>query len=88
MITDNEGTTINLEKVPVVIDNIAKQVVNLVIKQDGNEVRLRLQDNYIYGFNALEFFNDFVDALYKEKDEFFGYSYSIEAINSSKIEEL
>lgn len=86
MITDNEGTTINLEAMPVVIDNIAKQIVNLVIKQDGNEVRLRLQDNNIYSFNALEFFNDFVDALYKEEGQSFGCSY--QAINSSKTEEL
>lgn len=86
MITDNEGTIINLEAVPVVIDNIAKQVVNLVIKQDGNEVRLRLQDNNIYSFNALEFFNDFVDALYKEDGQFFGCSYQV--INSSNTEEL
>lgn len=85
MITDNEGTTINLEKVPVIIDGICKQIVNLVIKQDGNEVRLRLKDNSTYGFDALEFFNDFVDVLYKEENQSFSSNYSIEASSTEEL---
>ena len=81
MVTDNSGTYINLEAVPVVIDNVAKQVVNLVIKQDGNEVKLRLHDDE-FGFTPLDFFNDFIDALYKDKNEAFETSYRI--ISSSK----
>lgn len=87
MITYNEGTTISLENIPVTVNNVTTQVVNLVIKQDGNEVRLRLNDSG-FGFAPLDFFNDFIDALYKEKVQSFGCSYTIQATNSTKAEDL
>lgn len=87
MITYNEGTTISLENIPVIVNGMTIQVVNLVIKQDGNEVRLRLNDGG-FGFTPLDFFNDFIDALYKEKVQSFDCSYSIQATNSSEVKDL
>jgi len=88
MITYNEGTTINIEAIPVIVNGVKIQVVNLVIKQDGNEVRLRLRDNDTYGFDASEFFIDFVNALYKEDTQSFSNSYSIHVAKPTKAEDL
>ena len=83
MITDNAGTDISLTNIPVTINETTKQIVCLVIKQDGNEVKIRLNDSG-FGFTPLEFFNEFIDAVYKEDGEAFTTSYSISANHIEK----